>query len=53
MDVSNGVLFVVDGSKALTGATPVVFGDKAVIQRCRIHYVEQRIMGSSEMSGVW
>ncbi len=37
LDVSNGVLFVVDGSKALTRGIPAVFGAKAVIQRCRIH----------------
>lgn len=37
LDVSKGVLFVVDGSKALTKGIPAVFGDKAVIQRCRIH----------------
>ena len=37
LDVPNGVLFVVDGSKALTRGIPAVFGDKAVIQRCRIH----------------
>jgi transposase-like protein len=37
LDVSKGVLFVVDGSKALTKGIPAVFGAKAVIQRCRIH----------------
>jgi transposase-like protein len=37
LDVSEGVLFVVDGSKALTKGIPAVFGAKAVIQRCRIH----------------
>jgi transposase-like protein len=37
LDVSGGVLFVVDGSKALTRGVPAVFGEKAVIQRCRIH----------------
>jgi len=37
VDVSDGVLFVVDGSKALTRGIPAVFGAKAMIQRCRIH----------------
>jgi len=37
LDVSAGVLFVVDGSKALTKGIPAVFGDQAVIGRCRIH----------------
>jgi putative transposase len=42
--VSGGVLFVVDGSKALTRGIPAVFGEKAVIQRCRIHK-EKNVMG--------
>lgn len=37
LDVGDGVLFVVDGSKALTSGIPAVFGAKALIQRCRIH----------------
>jgi putative transposase len=37
LDVSKGVLFVVDGSKALTKGIPAVFGNKAVMQRCRLH----------------
>ncbi|MFH1329294.1 MAG: IS256 family transposase [Actinomycetota bacterium] len=37
LDVSKGILFVVDGSKALTRGIPAVFGPKALIQRCRIH----------------
>jgi transposase-like protein len=44
LDVSGGVLFVVDGSKALTRGIPAVFGEKAVIQRCRIHK-EKNVMG--------
>jgi putative transposase len=37
LDASKGVLFVVDGSKALSSAIPAVFGGKAVIGRCRLH----------------
>jgi transposase-like protein len=37
-------LFVVDGSKALTRGIPAVFGDKAVIHRCRIRK-EKNVMG--------
>jgi putative transposase len=37
LDASNGLLFVVDGSKALSKAIRAVWGDKAVIQRCRLH----------------
>lgn len=44
LDVSGGVLFVVDGSKALTKGIPAVFGAKAVIHRCRIHK-ERNVLG--------
>ncbi len=37
LDVSHGVLFVVDGSRALSRAVEAVFGGKAVIARCRLH----------------
>jgi transposase-like protein len=36
-DASEGVLFVLDGGKALTRAVRDVFGDQAVIARCRVH----------------
>ena len=32
-----GVLFVLDGSKALAAGVKKVFGDRAVIQRCTLH----------------
>ena len=44
LDVTDGVLFVVDGSKALTRGIPAVFGPKAQIQRCRIHK-ERNVLG--------
>ena len=44
LDVTGGVLFVVDGSKALTKGIPAVFGDQAVIHRCRIHK-ERNVIG--------
>jgi transposase-like protein len=37
VDDSDGILFVLDGGKALTRAVKDVFGDKALIQRCRLH----------------
>ena len=37
LDASRGVLFVIDGGKALAKAVRVTFGDKALIQRCRRH----------------
>ena len=37
LDASRGVLFVVDGGKALDKAIRAVFGNKAQIQRCRRH----------------
>jgi hypothetical protein len=38
------VLFVLDGGKALAAAVRGTFGSKALIQRCRRHYAERRIM---------
>ncbi len=37
LDASDGVLFVVDGGKAIDKAIRAVFGGKALIQRCRRH----------------
>jgi hypothetical protein len=37
LDASRGVLFVIDGGKALERAIRAVFGVKALIQRCRQH----------------
>lgn len=37
LDADQGVLFVVDGGKALKKAIKAVYGDKALIQRCRRH----------------
>jgi transposase-like protein len=37
VDDRDGILFVLDGAKALRGAVKDVFGDKALVQRCRLH----------------
>lgn len=37
VDDSDGILFVLDGGKALRRAVKDVFGDKALVQRCRLH----------------
>jgi putative transposase len=37
LDVECGVLFVLDGGKALDAAVRGVFGPKALVQRCRRH----------------
>lgn len=37
LDASQGVLFVLDGGKALAKAVREVFGEQAVIARCRLH----------------
>ena len=37
LDASQGVLFVLDGGKALAKAVRDVFGSEAVIARCRLH----------------
>ena len=37
LDAERGVLFVIDGGKALGAAVRAVFGAKALVQRCRRH----------------
>jgi len=37
LDASGGLLFVLDGSKALAAGVRKVFGDKALVQRCTLH----------------
>ena len=37
LDADGGILFVLDGGKALRKAVTDVYGDQAVIARCRIH----------------
>lgn len=37
LDASKGILFVIDGGKALAKSIRLVFGDTALIQRCRRH----------------
>lgn len=37
LDSSAGILFVIDGSKALAAGVRKVFGDHALIQRCTLH----------------
>ena len=49
----HGILAVLDGSKALRKAVVKVFGDRALIQRCTIHYAEQRIMPSWTREALW
>jgi len=38
-----GFLCVLDGSKALAAGVKRVFGKHAVMQRCTLHYAEERI----------
>jgi putative transposase len=37
LDASEGLLFVIDGGKAIRKAVRDVFGAKALVQRCRLH----------------
>jgi hypothetical protein len=46
LDPERARLFVIDGAKALSSAIRKIFGSQGVIQRCQIHYAEQRIMPS-------
>lgn len=43
LDAAEGILFVLDGAKALHKAVRDVFGDHAIIARCRVHK-ERNIM---------
>jgi len=47
LNAPHGVLFVVDGGKAIDKAVRAVLGDKALIQRCRRHYADLRVMPTS------
>jgi transposase-like protein len=53
LDATDGILFVLDGGKALSRAVKDVFGAKVLIQRCRLHYAERRIMPTSTREAVW
>ena len=53
LDQERARLFVIDGAKALTSAIEKIFGSLAEIQRCQIHYVEQRIMPSWDREPLW
>lgn len=37
LDTSGGLLFVIDGAKALAAGVRKVFGDQALVQRCQLH----------------
>ena len=49
----HGILAVLDGSKALRKGVARVFGTKAIVQRCTLHYAEQRIMPSRPGGALW
>jgi putative transposase len=53
LDASEGVLFVLDGAKALTKAVRDVFGDHAVIARCRVHKERNLIAHLPEAERPW
>ena len=48
---SHGIVAVLDGSKALRKAVAKMFGERALVQRCTLHYVENRIMWSAALWG--
>ena len=53
LTVADRVLCVIDGGKGLRRALQDVLGTAAVIQRCQLHYAEQRIMPSWWPHAVW
>ena len=44
LKVEDKLLCIIDGGKGIRKALDDVFGDRAVIQRCQVHYAERRIM---------
>jgi transposase-like protein len=52
LDVTRPILVVIDGATALASAVRVVF-HRPLIQRCQIHYAEQRIMPSRRRALLW
>ncbi len=44
LDVGRGVLVVLDGGKGLASAVRQLWGDVAVVARCRVHYADVGIM---------
>jgi putative transposase len=53
LDVSQGVLFVIDGAKAVAKAIGEVFGDQAVIARCRVHKERNVLDHLPEAERLW
>jgi transposase-like protein len=53
LDVSHGVLFVIDGSKALARAIGDVFGGHAVLARCRLHKERNVLDHLPERERLW
>jgi transposase-like protein len=47
LDASRPMVFAIDGSPALRKAIREVWGTGGVVQRCQIHYADERIMPSS------
>lgn len=53
LDACEGVLFVLDGGKALAKATREVFGEQAVIARCRVHKERNVLDHLPEAERLW
>jgi transposase-like protein len=49
----HGILAVLDGSKALRKAVAKVFGTKALVQRCTLHYAEELVMPTWRRELLW
>jgi transposase-like protein len=53
LDASEGILFVLDGGKALHRAVSDVFGERAVIARCRTHKERNVLDHLPETERLW
>src|SRR5438552_3513296 len=53
LDLEQAVLFVIDGGTGLRKAIRETCGPTAVVQRCQVHYADQRIMPSATCGALW
>ncbi|MEJ2292755.1 MAG: transposase [Deinococcales bacterium] len=53
LNISQGILVVIDGSKGLRAAVRRAFKDRALVQRCVWHYAERRIMWIVGKNAQW
>jgi putative transposase len=53
LDLTQGLLVIVDGAKGLRAAVRKAFTGRALVQRCQWHYVDRRIMWRDGENALW